>query len=77
MATVRKFYKKKTVARGIKSNKSTMSPVVTVRISDEEKERIDEIMKSLNIKRYSDVMRMALDMVQRQKFPDAARAGSL
>ena len=37
-----------------------MSPVVTVRISDEEKERIDQIMKQLNITRYSDVMRMAL-----------------
>lgn len=38
--------------------------VVTVRISDEEKERIDHIMNSWNIKRYSDVMRMAVQMLK-------------
>lgn len=40
-----------------------MSTVITVRISDDEKERIDEIMLNMDIKRYSDVMRMALHMI--------------
>ena len=53
-----------------------MSPVVTVRISDEEKERIDQIMKQHNITRYSDVMRMALQMAQLQKFPDAVQVNA-
>jgi predicted transcriptional regulator len=44
-----------------------MLSVVTVRISDEEKDRIDEIMRNLDIKRYSDVMRLALHMVKRQQ----------
>ena len=60
MAAARKFYKKKPVTRCINADSGIMSPVVTVRISDEEKERIDQIMKQLNITRYSDVMRMAL-----------------
>ena len=41
--------------------------VVSVRISDEEKERIDEIMRVGNIKRYSDVLRMAIQLF---KVPD-------
>jgi len=44
-----------------------MLSVVTVRISDEEKGRIDEIMRTLDIKRYSDVMRLALQMVKHQQ----------
>jgi len=58
--TAARSLKKKTSKR----NKSAMSTVVTVRISDEEKERIDGIMMNLDIKRYSDVMRMALHMVR-------------
>lgn len=76
MAGARKFYKKKPVTRCIKTDSGIMSPVVTVRISDEEKERIDQIMKQLNITRYSDVMRMALQMVQLQKFPDAVQVNA-
>lgn len=48
----------------MKSGREAMSTVITVRISDEEKERIDEIMMDLEIKRYSDVMRMALHMMK-------------
>ncbi len=77
MATTRKFYKKKTVPNCMKSDKSVISPVITVRISDEEKERIDQIMMNLNIKHYSDIMRMALQLVQQQKFPDLTLVNSL
>jgi calcineurin-like phosphoesterase len=63
MTTLRKF-KKKTSKRSVKSDKPTTLSVVTVRISDEEKQRIDEIMRNMDIKRYSDVMRMALHMVK-------------
>ncbi|MBK5275987.1 MAG: hypothetical protein JJE30_13170 [Desulfuromonadales bacterium] len=64
MATARKDCKKVSSKQTVKLNKSATSSVVTVRISDEEKERIDEIMRYLNIKRYSDVMRMALQMIR-------------
>lgn len=64
MATARNNYKKKPSKRNLKSGKAVMSSVVTFRISDEEKERIDEIMMNLDIKRYSDVMRMALQMTR-------------
>jgi len=67
MATVRKSYKKKPVKRREKSDMAPTLSVVTVRISDEEKERIDEIMRNLDIKRYSDVMRIALHMVKGQQ----------
>jgi hypothetical protein len=64
MATARKKLKKKPAKRTLKSGKPVLSTVVTVRLSDGEKERIDEIMANLDIKRYSDVMRMALHMVR-------------
>ncbi len=64
MATVRKSCKKKPAKRSQKSGKAVLSTVVTVRLSDGEKERIDEIMMNLDIKRYSDVMRMALQMTR-------------
>jgi len=67
MATARKYCRKKLTKRSEKSDKVPVLSVVTVRISDEEKERIDEIMRNLDIKRYSDVMRMALHMVKRQQ----------
>ncbi|MDD2851834.1 MAG: hypothetical protein PHY09_08030 [Desulfuromonadaceae bacterium] len=38
--------------------------VISVRISDEEKKRIDEIMCSININRYSDVLKIAIQMFQ-------------
>jgi hypothetical protein len=67
MAMVKKKVRKKTVRHRMKSDTVPTLSVVTVRISDEEKERIDEIMKNLDIKRYTDVMRMALHMVRPQQ----------
>jgi len=67
MGTARKNCKKKTPKRSVRSDKATTLSVVTVRISDEEKERIDGIMRDLEITRYSDVMRMALQLVKRQQ----------
>jgi hypothetical protein len=64
MAAVSKSYRKKKAKRSVRSDKPACLSVVTVRISDEEKERIDEIMRNLQITRYSDVMRMALHMVK-------------
>lgn len=64
MATVKRKYKKKTPKSKVKSYKTVMSPVITVRISDEEKERIDGIMVNMDIRHYSDVMRMALHMMK-------------
>ena len=69
MATVKKSYKKKTSKHRVTSDTAPTLSIVTVRISDEEKERIDEIMRNLDIKRYSDVMRMALQMAKRQQLP--------
>jgi len=73
MATARKSYKKKTIKARVKSDTPPTLSVVTVRISDEEKDRIDAIMRNLDIKRYSDVMRMALQMVKQQQLPDKYR----
>ena len=66
MATARKSCMKKKAKRSVRSDKPVTLSVVTVRISDEEKERIDQIMRSMDIKRYSDVMCMALHMVKQQ-----------
>jgi hypothetical protein len=66
MATAKRTFTKKPVKRTLKSTKAPVLSVVTVRISDEEKFRIDEIMRNLEIKRYSDIMRMALHMVKLQ-----------
>jgi len=67
MATARKNYRKKTSKLTAKPDKTPALSIVTVRISDEEKGRIDEIMRSLDITRYSDMMRMALQMVKHQQ----------
>jgi len=77
MATVSKGCRKKKAKRGLRTDKVSQLSVVTVRISDDEKERIDEIMQRLEIHRYSDVMRMALQMVKHQPQPGHSRAGSL
>jgi hypothetical protein len=63
MAKARKIDQKKPKRCRMKSGKTAMSTVITVRVSDSEKERINEIMMNLDIMRYSDVMRMALHMV--------------
>jgi len=57
METARKKYKARV-------KKAAMSSVVSVRISEKEREEINVVMKNLNIKRYSDFMRIALQMVQ-------------
>jgi hypothetical protein len=64
MVIARKNNKDKSSKRRTKSGKSVMSTVITVRVSDEEKDRLDTIMMNLEIKRYSDVMRMALHMIK-------------
>ena len=69
MATTKKTSRKKSSRQRVKSDTPATLSVVTVRISDEEKERIDEIMRNLDIKRYSDMMRMALQMVKQQQPP--------
>jgi len=69
MATAKRAYTKKPVKRTVKPTRAPVLSVVTVRISDEEKDRIDEIMRNLDIKRYSDIMRMALHMVKQQHQP--------
>ena len=50
--------------RRVNAKGQAVMTVVSVRISNEEKERIDEIMRHCDIKRYSDVLRMAFQMVQ-------------
>ncbi len=64
MAAVKKKRKKNTSKRSIKASKTLTSNIVTVRISDEEKVRIENVMTNLAITRYSDVMRMALQMME-------------
>ena len=64
MAPIRKNYNKKPARlKKVKSDRQATLSVVTLRISDEEKQRIDEIMKNNDIKRYSDVMIIAIKMV--------------
>jgi hypothetical protein len=56
--------KRKAVKRTSKSKAPAMLSVISVRISDEEKERIDEIMRCNNISRYADVLHQAIKMVK-------------
>ncbi len=63
MPTVGKKYKKRLNVDQDAQKQETLT-VVTVRISDEEKERIDHIMSNRNIKRYSDVMKMAVRLLK-------------
>ncbi|OGU00688.1 MAG: hypothetical protein A2079_04715 [Geobacteraceae bacterium GWC2_48_7] len=67
MTSSRNSDKKKISKGSAKPHKAKNLSVVTVRISDLEKERIDEVMRVLNIKRYSDVMRIALQMAKPQQ----------
>ncbi len=65
MGTVKKNCKRKLKSNvGVRMPRQETLTVVTLRISDDEKERIDRIMDSWNIKRYSDVMRMAVRMLK-------------
>jgi hypothetical protein len=63
MATARKAYKNKPAKQGTRTGKVVLSTVITVRLSNEEKERMEQIMMNLDITRYTDVMRMALHMI--------------
>lgn len=54
--------KRKRKKKRKKAKEQAVLSVISVRLTDEEKERIDEIMRAGNIKRYSDVVRMAIHM---------------
>lgn len=71
-----KNVRKKRKRRRVKAKEQAVLSVISVRISDEEKERIDEIMRLGNIKRYSDVLRMAIQLVQVPDNDEAACAGT-
>ena len=45
-----------------KAREQAVLSVISVRLTDDEKERIDEIMQSGNFKHYSDIMRIAIQM---------------
>ena len=60
----RKKQDQKRLEQVVKNKKQYLLSVISVRISDEEKERIDEIMLNNNIKSYSDVLRIAIQLVQ-------------
>ena len=67
MATVtmnrnEKNTKKQRKKRTVKPRKHAPKTVISVRISDEEKQRIDQIMRNGNIARYSDVLKIAIQM---------------
>jgi metal-responsive CopG/Arc/MetJ family transcriptional regulator len=76
MATTKKNIPKERPVRRVKAKAQAVLSVISVRISDEEKERIDEIMRRDNIKSYSDVLRMAIQMVQVPKNDESERAGT-
>ena len=62
---IQSTHKKRTSPRRRPINKKQdVLSVVSVRISDQEKERICEIMRCNNIKRYADVLRQAIRMVK-------------
>lgn len=50
--------------RQVRANRQALLSVVSVRISDAEKKRIDEIMRRDNITRYSDVMKLAIQLIE-------------
>lgn len=58
--------RKKTLRRKKSKGQAVLS-VISVRISDEEKERLDELKRLGRFKRYSDMLRMAIRMI---KVPD-------
>ena len=54
---------KKRKHRPVRANRQALLSVVSVRISDAEKKRIDEIMRRDNIRHYSDVMKIAIQLI--------------
>lgn len=62
MISTRKNVRKKSTLKRSKAREQAVLSVISVRVSDEEKERIDEIMRLGNFKRYSDVLRMAIQV---------------
>lgn len=63
MATAKAGTKRPTKKRK-KAKKQTVLSVVSVRISDKEKDFIDNLKRAGVISRYSDVLRLALQMMQ-------------
>ncbi len=57
-----KSVKRKRKKRRKKAKEQAVLSVISVRLSDEEKERIDHIMREGNFKRYSDIVRLAIHM---------------
>jgi len=45
-----------------KARAQAVLSVISVRLTDDEKERIDEIMRAGSFKRYSDIVRMAIHL---------------
>jgi len=74
MATTKRTNSKKQTVRRVKAKAQAVLSIVSVRISDEEKERIDEIMRLGNFKSYSDILRMAIQMIQVPKNDESERA---
>jgi len=62
MIETRKIRKKKRQVSKAKPREQAVLSVISVRISDEEKERIDGIMRDGRFKSYSDILRMAMQM---------------
>jgi hypothetical protein len=66
METVKNSNKNTSSKRNIKSRKVPKASVLSVRISADDKDRINRIMKASKINNYSDFMRIALQMIQQQ-----------
>ena len=58
--------KKQPIRRRKAKKAQALLSVISVRISDREKELLKEIMRAGNFKCYSDVLRMAIQMIQVQ-----------
>ena len=56
--------RKRRKKRRVKAKEQSVLSIISVRISDEEKERIDNVMRVANIKRYSDLLKIAIQMIQ-------------
>jgi hypothetical protein len=62
MIETKKKPKKKRPSRKAQPREQAVLSVISVRISDEEKDRIDEIMRDGRFKSYSDMLRLAMQM---------------
>lgn len=57
-----KSVKRKRKKKRKKAKEQAVLTVISVRLTDEEKERIDHIMRVGNFKRYTDIVRLAIQM---------------